>query len=297
MNNPTNENEKTPKNTRWAKRAIIMSIGVLAIGGGILAATTLSNNSEDELQVNAAQTEILTEEENNATENNEKASISSAENTTEASSEETVYSISKEPAEVTSEEPAEVTSEESAEIVADENAAPSNKVEKKGIATAEVKSVTKNDRGMVIKVDFEFDDISKFDPLKETFDTLVKDGCQVTREGDAFDNYENVDLDLWFDDTQMVSWINNYSIEGNTLSVEIMINDKFTKDLLEDKDPYYSVGIYNMETGEEIPGDESRTNMNTYLASIPDPTTCTISFDFFLGDDLGGTYSFTTKMN
>lgn len=162
---------------------------------------------------------------------------------------------------------------------------------------ASIERVSKQDSVITVDVNLELDDISKFEPLRETFDHFVDQGITVSMNQETFDNFS---LASRIDDTEMASWVNNYNITDNTLSIEIMIDTLTTKALNDGTDPNYPKYDIDPELGPDSLTKEQQKNVDdffeNYYASLPDPLNSTISIDLFLGDSIDETYTFETKL-
>ncbi len=263
-------NKKFNRALTWAGRAAVVAFCCLAVGGGVYAATVLRKNTADNLRIRSSQSETISEDGNKVTKK--------------------IYDE-------------ETGSELIYEVITDgasETDAASNIIEqinKAGIGNAEIRRISKQDSFIKVDVNFELDDISKFEPLRETFDHFVDQGYCVAVNQETFDNFSLISR---LDDTEMLSWVNNYSIDGNNLSIEIFIDTYTTKALNDGTDPNWHEVDYDPESGPaSLSAEEAEYEADyfeNYYATLPDPLNSTISFDLFLGNDLGGTYTFVTKL-
>ncbi|MCR5212848.1 MAG: hypothetical protein K6E10_00385 [Eubacterium sp.] len=160
-----------------------------------------------------------------------------------------------------------------------------------------IERISKEGDLITMDVNIELDDISKFEPLRETFDTLVTlgHGDKMTQE-----ILGNFSITSKLDDTEMLSWLNTYDITDNTLSMEIVIASRTTQALYDGSDPDLPHIEYDSMTGPSSVSEEDAQKeeeyFDNYYASLPDPLNCTITLDLFLGNDIGETYTFVTNL-
>ena len=163
---------------------------------------------------------------------------------------------------------------------------------------ASIERISKQNSYIKMNVNIELEDISRFEPLRETFDHFVDQGVGVAINNEKFDNFS---LTSKLDDTEMLSWVNNYSINENSLSIEIIIDTTTTQALNDGTDPDLPNITLDSELGPDALSDEELKALDEYNekynASLPDPFNSTISLDLNLGNDLGGTYTFVTKLD
>ena len=271
INKKINRRKKNSnKALTWAGRAAVITLCCLAVGGGVYAATTLRKNTSDNLRIKSSQSETISEDGNKVTKKIYDEETGS----------ELIYEVFTDGA-----------SETDASSFIEQ-------INKAGVGNAEIRRISKQDTFIKIDVNFELDDISKFEPLRETFDYFVEQGYCVAANQETFDNFS---LTSRFDDTEMLSWVNNYNIDGNNLSIEIFIDTLTTKALNDGTDPNWHEVEYDPEIGpDSLSAEDAQFEADyfeNYYASLPDPLNSTISFDLFLGDDLGGTYTFVTKLD
>lgn len=163
--------------------------------------------------------------------------------------------------------------------------------------TASLERISKQDGLITMEVKIDLEDISKVEPLRETLDYLIEQRSWAFRNGETYDNFS---LSSKLGDTEMDTWLNNYKITENSLLMEVAINTESTKALVTGTDPDYPVIEYDPKIGPDSVSEEDRKKeeeyCKNYYASLPDPLNSPISINLFLGEDLGGTYTFETKL-
>ena len=271
INKKINRKKKNSNKTlTWVGRAAAITLCCLAVGGGVYAATTLRKNTADNLRIKSSESETISEDGNKVTKKIYDEETGS----------ELVYEVYTDGA-----------SETDASGFIEQ-------INKAGVGNAEIRRISKQDTFIKIDVNFELDDISKFEPLRENFDHFVDQGNCVAINQETFDNFSLISK---LDDTEMLSWVNNYNIDGNNLSIEIFIDTLTTKALNDGTDPNWHDVEYDPVLGPDSLSEEDAQfeaeYFENYYTSLPDPLNSTISFDLFLGNDLGGTYTFVTKLD
>lgn len=277
--------KKANRTLTWVSRAAILTFCCLAVGGGVYAATTLRKNTANNLRIKSSQSEVVDVDGNKVTKKIYD----------EETGGELTYAV------IT--EGTDATSTDATSILA-QNAGPDliEQIKKDGIADAEIESISKQDDTIKVIVNMELDDASKFEPLRDTFDHFADQGICVAMNNETFDNFS---LTSRLDDTEMRTWVNNYSLDGNKLSIEVDIDTYETKALSEGTDPNYpNMDDYGIGPNSELSEEESieattkyDEALKKYEDALPDPLSCTISFDLNFGKDLGGTYTFVTRLN
>ena len=155
--------------------------------------------------------------------------------------------------------------------------------------------ISKKDELIYMNVDIKLDDISKVESFRESLDYLVNEGHASIATPETFDDFT---VSAKLEDTEMFSYLNNYSVSGNTLSLEVVMDTLMTAHFGEDTDVFDVE--YDPKTGPASLSQEDYEKqaeyMDNYYASLPDPLNSSISLDIFLGGDLGENYSFVTSL-
>ena len=155
--------------------------------------------------------------------------------------------------------------------------------------------ISKKDDLIYMNVDITLDDISKVESFRESLDYLVNEGHASIATPETFDDFT---VSAKLEDTEMFSYLNNYSVSGNTLSLEVVMDTLMTAHFGEDTDVFDVE--YDPQTGPASLSQEDYEKqaeyMDNYYASLPDPLNSSISLDIFLGGDLGENYSFVTSL-
>lgn len=278
--------KKANRTLTWVSRAAILTFCCLAVGGGVYAATTLRKNTANNLRIKSSQSEVVDVDGNKVTKKIYD----------EETGGELTYDV------ITEGTSTDAASADDTSIPA-QNAGPDliEQIKKDGIADAEIESISKQDNTIKVIVNMELDDASKFEPLRDTFDHFADQGIAVAMNNETFDNFS---LTSRLDDTEMRTWVNNYSLDGNKLSIEVDIDTYETKAVSEGTDPNWPMADdYGISPFSELSEEESieattkyDEALKKYEDALPDPLSCTISFDLNFGKDLGGTYTFITRL-
>ena len=164
---------------------------------------------------------------------------------------------------------------------------------KSGIANAEIVSISKEDDTIKAGIKFTFDESVDLEALKDDIETAVTEsGCWSAVD------CSGISLVTKLDDTEMMSWGNEYSIDGQTLYLDFFMATDTTQAFMEGNDPNApkrETPITANSSEEEV--EDWAKEWQEYKATLPDPLNSQITFDIDLGKHYGGKYTFTTKLD
>ncbi len=189
----------------------------------------------------------------------------------------------------------EADTEANTETIISENNAEQliENMSKSGIANAEISSISKDYDTIKIGVKFTFDESVDLEALKHDIETAVTEsGCWS-----AID-CSGISLVTKLDDTEMMSWGNEYSIDDQTLYLDFFMATDTTQAFMEGNDPNApkrETPITANSSEEEV--EDWANEWQEYMATLPDPLNSQITFDIDLGKHYGGKYTFTTKLD
>lgn len=291
----------TKKAVVWMGRAAVIMLGCLTIGGGVYAAALYRKNVKNDLRIKASESKVISEEGNKVTKemyDNETGGKATYEVVYDGASTEATI----------------------------DNGSLVEKIEKAGIANAEIASISKENNNLKIGVRFNFENDTDLDSLVEKVNAAAYEGA-------CWNSTEATGLSLCakIDGTEFLSWGNEIKSEGNSLYLDFFIDTQMTQDYLdeiekklEEKSAYYrehpeeaeklESGAITEESGvsdgnlvyeesrpltddstqEEI--DARMAAIDEYQKSLPDPLNSPIEISIDLGKDYGETYTFTTKL-
>ncbi len=268
--------KKANRTLTWVSRAAILTFCCLAVGGGVYAATTLRKNTANNLRIKSSQSEVVDVDSNKVTKKIYD----------EETGGELTYDV------IT--EGTDATSTDATSILA-QNAGPDliEQIKKDGIANAEIASISKDYDTIKIGVKFTFDDSVDLEALKHDIETAVTEsGCW------SAEDCSGISLVAKLEDTEMMSWGNEYSIEEQTLYLDFFMSTDTTQAFMEGNDPNApkrETPITANSSEEEV--EDWANEWQEYKATLPDPLDSKITFDIDLGKHFGGKYTFTTKLD
>lgn len=275
----------TKKAVVWMGRAAVIMLGCLTIGGGVYAAALYRKNVKNDLRIKASESKVISEEGNKVTKemyDNETGGKAT-------------YEV--------------VYDGESTEAAID-NENLVEKIEKAGIANAEIASISKEDSNLKIGVRFNFENDTDLDSLVEKVKAAAYEGaCWNATEATG------LSLCAKIDGTEFLSWGNEIKSEGNSLYLDFFIDTTMTQDYIdeiektrEEQAAYlreHPEEVEKFENGESAPltADSTKEEIDARMAaieeyqkSLPDPLNSPIEISIDLGKDYGETYTFTTKL-
>jgi hypothetical protein len=270
----------------WMGRAAVIMLGCLTIGGGVYAATLYRKNVKNDLRIKASESKVISEEGNKVT----KEMYDSE--TGGKATYEVVYDGASTEAAIDNENLVE-------------------KIEKAGIANAEIASISKEDSNLKIGVRFNFENDTDLDSLVEKINEAASEGtCWNATEATG------LSLSAKIDGTEFFSWGNEIKSEGNSLYLDFFIDTTMTQDYLdeiektrEEQAAYlreHPEEVEKFENGASAPLTADSTDeeiaarmaaIEEYQKSLPDPLNSPIEISIDLGKDYGETYTFTTKLD
>ena len=277
-------------------KAAIIVIGFLAVGGGVYAASQYRKNLKDDLRVRATETRVVEENGNTVTK----------EMYDDVTGAVATYEVAYDTGAGNTEEP----------LV--------ERIVKDGIANAEITGISMDYSNMKVGVRFTFDDEKDLSRLKHILDTTSAEGaCWNCTE------VTGISLETMLDDIAFFNWGNRYSVEGNSLYLDLFMDTTMTMEYMDEIDRRYEErAAYLREHPEEaeegqwagavteddiaaeeysfseVAEEPSREEiiagrlkeLDGYKKDLPDPLKSTIKVIIDLGEDYGGTYTFTTRL-
>ena len=276
-------------------KAAILVIGCMAVGGGVYAASQYRKNLRDDMRVRATDTRVVSEDGNS----------------------------------VTKEMYDDVTGAVATYEVTYENAADPTveRIVKEGIADAEITGIRLENSEMKVGVRFTFEDQKDLEALKDRLDeTSAQGACWNCTE------VTGISLETALDDIAFFNWGNRYSVEGNTLYLDLFMDTTMTMDYMDEMERRYEErAAYLREHPEEAEGIALREpvtdvedsvgeeysyegvatedaslregliagsveDYEAYKNGLPDPLSAAIKVSIDLGEEYGGTYTFTSRL-
>ena len=275
----------TKKAVVWMGRAAVIMLGCLTIGGGVYAAALYRKNVKNDLRIKASESKVISEEGNKVTKemyDNETGGKATYEVVYDGASTEATI----------------------------DNGSLVEKIEKAGIANAEIASISKENNNLKIGVRFNFENDTDLDSLVEKVNAAAYEGA-------CWNSTEATGLSLCakIDGTEFLSWGNEIKSEGNSLYLDFFIDTTMTQDYIdeiektrEEQAAYlreHPEEVEKFENGESAPltADSTKEEIDARMAaieeyqkSLPDPLNSPIEISIDLGKDYGETYTFTTKL-
>ncbi len=262
---------RSNKTLVWAGRAAAIVLCCLAVGGGAYAAAFYRKNTQNDFRVKSAESKVISEDGNKVTK--------------EIYDDETGGKVTY-----------DVVNENAADLVLDNSsdgdAKLVEKIEKTGVANAEIASISKEYETLKIGVKFNFENNPDLAALKEKIDNTATEGGSW----DASD-YTGISLTTKIGDIEMVSWGNDSQVDGNSLYLDFFVLSKTTQAFFDGTDenaPKRDTPLAIDAPQEEV--DAWNKEWEEYENTLPDALNSTIEINIDLGKDYGGTYTFTTKM-
>lgn len=265
------KNSRSKKPLVWAGRAAAIVLCCLAVGGGAYAAASYRKNTQNDFRVKSSESKVISEDGNKVTK--------------EIYDDETGGKVTY-----------DVVNENASDLVLDKSsdgdAKLVEKIEKAGIANAEIASISKEGEMLKIGVKFNFDNNTDLKALMDKIDSN-------TNTSGSWNASDNTDISLItkIDDIEMVSWGNDSKVDGNTLYLDFFVLSNTTQAFFDGTDenaPKRDTPLTVDASQEEI--DAWNKEWDEYEATLPDPLNSTIEINIDLGKDYGDTYTFITKM-
>ncbi|MBQ9866127.1 MAG: hypothetical protein IJM34_03830 [Lachnospiraceae bacterium] len=286
----------TAKTLSTLGKAAVIVIGFMAVGGGVYAAAQYRKNLKDDMRVRATQTRVVAEEGDTVTK----------EMYDEVTGATATYEVQYDGAVA-----GDVTDGKLIE-----------RVVKNGYADAEITAISMDHSNMKVGVRFDFNDEKNLVGLAKTLKSASEQGaCWNATEATG------ISLETKLDDTAFFNWGNKYTVEGNSLYLDLFMDTTMTMAYLDEIDRRYEErAAYLREHPEEAEAgqwvdapvtdiyeytevapayeDERKEiiaarmqEFEDYRKALPDPLDSTISIIIDLGAEYGGTYSFKTRLS
>lgn len=276
-------------------KAAIIVIGFMAVGGGVYAAAQYRKNLKDDMRVRATETRVVAEEGDTVTKE-------MYDDVTGATA---TYEVQYDSALI-------------GDAIADGKLI--EKVVKSGYADAEITAISMDHSNMKVGVRFDFDDEKDLAELAQTLKGASAQGaCWNATEATG------ISLETKLEDTAFFNWGNKFTVEGNSLYLDLFMDTTMTMAYMDEMDRRYEErAAYLREHPEEAEQmqdsplteeyassevapafeDERKEiiegrmqDFDEYRKGLPDPLSSTISIIIDLGAEYGGTYSFKTRLN
>lgn len=283
-------------------KAAILVIGFMAVGGGVYAASQYRKNLKDDMRVRATDTRVISEDGNSVTK----------EMFDDVTGAYATY---------------EVTYEDASDNGRSSEAGMVERIVKEGIADAEITGISMDENNMKIGVRFTFDDPKDPETIKKRLD-------DTSAQGASWNSTEvtGISLETKLDDIAFFNWGNKYSVEGNSLYLDLFMDTTMTMAYMDEMERRYEeraaylrehpeeaeAGIFDgpeteaTATAEDEyaysssePDDTSlreeliaarMQEFEEYKNGLPDPLSSAIKVIIDLGEEYGGTYTFTTRL-